>query len=113
MAGSDETGFEDKRRFPRLSILYLISYVSKEGGVQQTPISMGRVLDISPGGVRVEVFEEVDEGAEMELTITIGETSVAARGKVVRVEPAEKTKRILGIQFSGVVEELKGLRQGR
>jgi len=109
MTDSVQSGFEEKRRFARLNILYLISYVSKEDGVQQTPVSMGRVLDISPGGVRVEVYEEVDKGAEMELDIAIGETSIAVRGTVVRTQLAEDGKRVLGIEFKAVVEELKGL----
>ena len=109
MTDSTQSSFEEKRRFPRLNILYLISYVSKEDGVQLTPISMGRVLDISPAGVRVEVYEGIDKGAEIELDIAIGETPITVRGTVVRTEPSEDAKRILGIKFNETVEELKGL----
>ncbi len=99
---------EDARNHPRVDVLYLITYVNKENDVQQTPISMGRALDISPAGVRLEVFEPVHVGSEMEVQIAVRETRLAIRGRVIHAAE-EDGKQVLGVKFDELQKELEDL----
>lgn len=106
----EDTRQEDKetRKHARVEVLYLMSYVSKEDGVQQSPVSMGRALDISPAGVRLEVLEPVKVGLQMEIQIAIRETSLPIRGRIVHVKE-EDGKYIVGLEFERVQKELQDL----
>ena len=96
----------ERRRTPRIEAVYLLSYINRRQNVQQTPISMGRTLDISPVGARVELFEPIAAGSEMELQIAVAETCVHVRGSVVRVESCESGKYIAGVAFAHEQAEL-------
>jgi len=99
---------EDTRQHARVEVLYLMSYVNKEDDIQQTPISMGRALDISPAGIRLEVFEPVEIGSQMEIQIAIRETSLPVRGRVIHVVE-EDGKYVVGMEFEKVQKELEDL----
>ena len=97
---------EEKRNYPRVNKLYLISYIAKEGGRQTSPVSMGRTLDISPSGVRIEVFQQINVGSEMELEIAMEDTQFFVDGKVVRSLESGKNVYILGIYFDDICDDL-------
>lgn len=96
----------EKRRFARLKSLYLISYVNKEKGVQRCGISMARTLDISPAGVRVEVYQQVNPDSIMEMEIAIEETIFSQRGIVIHSEQTANGNYIIGIEFDKIKPEL-------
>ncbi len=97
---------EEKREYPRVNKLYLISYIPKERGRQTSPVSMGRTLDISPSGVRIEVFQQVNVESEMELEIAMEDTQSYINGKVIRSLESGKNVYILGIHFDDVCDDL-------
>ena len=96
----------EKRRYPRVKKLYLISYINKAEGQQTSPVSMGRTLDISPIGVRVEVYRDIKIDSIMEMEIDLKEFNFSVQGKVVRVQEVDKKVYILGIQFDEIQPEL-------
>ena len=98
----------ERRCYPRLKSLWLISYVGKEGGVQKTPISMGRTLDMSPAGVKLETIEPLDPNAllELEMEIAIKERIFSVYGHVVYCREIPAANYIVGIQFDQPVEEI-------
>ena len=97
---------EEKRAYPRVNKLYLISYIPKEGDRQTSPVSMGRTLDISPSGVRIEVFQNINVGSEMELEIAVEDSQFYINGKVIRSLESGKNVYILGIHFDDVCDDL-------
>jgi len=97
---------EEKRDYPRVNKLYLISYIPKEGGRQTSPVSMGRTLDISPSGVRIEVFQPINVESEMEMEIAMEDSQFSVKGKVVRSLESGKDVYILGIHFDDVCDDL-------
>ncbi len=97
---------EEKRNYPRVNKLFLISYIPKEGGRQTSPVSMGRTLDISQSGVRVEVFQHINVESEMELEIAVEDSQFFVEGKVVRSLESGEDVCILGIQFNEVCDDL-------
>ncbi len=86
--------------------LFLVSYIGKEGGRQNTPVSLGRTLDISQAGVNLEVFQPIDPGADMELVIGIEETTLGAIGAVTRSKKTGDSVYTLGIRFKDPLTDL-------
>ncbi len=107
MKKSETLRIEDPRRHPRIRGLYLVSYTNREKGVQKFPVSLGRTLDLSKSGIRLEVFQEIVMGSEMEVEIGIREDNIVIRGRVVRVDvhPNGKSREI-GIEFDEASEIL-------
>jgi len=89
----------EKRRFPRVKKLYLLSYVNRLEGRQTSPVSIGRTLDISPAGIRIEVFQDIEIDSEMEMEIGLKKFDSTIRGKVMRVQKIAEKDYIIGIRF--------------
>ena len=108
MAKEQSSG-EERRRHPRIKSLNLISYVNMEGEVQLTPELMARALNISLSGVKMEVYEEINVGSEMEMEIAIDESIFTVRGKVVYARQVEGGITVLGVEFSELQEDLAAM----
>lgn len=106
---NEGNGKIEKRSYPRVKKLYLISYVNKAEGHQTSPVSMGRTLDISPVGVRIEVYRDIKIDSIMEMEIGLKEFNFSVQGKVVRVQEVDKKVYILGIQFDEFQPELNDI----
>lgn len=103
---NQDTNQDERRRYSRLNSLYLISYVSKDADAQRHNLSMARTLDISKGGVRVEVYRDVPESSTMEMEIAIKENIYSVRGKVLHSRETESNTWEIGIEFDSLNEEL-------
>jgi hypothetical protein len=97
---------QEKRGYPRVKKLFLISYISKEEGRQVSPVSMGRTLDVSPSGVRVEVFQRIGINSQMELDIACNDETVSADGIVVHSNKIGNEVFVLGIKFNKMQHQL-------
>ncbi len=101
-----EKGGKERRRYPRLQGLYLLSYINKEGGAQKTGVSMARTINISPTGVGVEVYEPINCDSVMEMEIAVRDIVYAMPGKVIHSQEKSSGNYILGIQFNQMQQEL-------
>ncbi len=101
-----EKTIKEKRHYARLKSLHLLSYITKEGDIQKCGISMARTLDISPAGVRVEVYQPIDPESVMEMEIAVKETIFFLQGRVIYREDSPNGNYILGIQFDKNSPEL-------
>lgn len=99
----------EKRIYPRVRKLNLVSYVNESEGREFAPVSMGRTLDISPSGIRMEVYQLLVIDSIIELEIGIAEDKFTVRGKVVRVKQVDERAYNIGIEFD---EPQKGLDYG-
>ena len=97
---------EERRNFPRIRSLNLLSYFAKDGKTQKSPISMARTLDISAGGTKLEVYEILDLESLVEMEIAIKDTIFSIQGKVIYSEDLSNGKYAAGIEFSEINEEL-------
>lgn len=97
---------DERRKYSRLNSLYLISYMSKDSDEQRHNLAMARTLDISRGGVRVEVYRDVKEGSSMEMEIAIKENIYSVRGKVLHSRETESNTWEVGIEFDSLNDEL-------
>ena len=102
----DRTVEKERRRHLRVRSLYLVSYVSKEGGVQKSGVSMARTLNVSQIGVGVEVYEPVEVDTVVEMEIAVKESIFPVRGKVIHSRKKPDGYWVIGIAFDEVQEEL-------
>lgn len=100
---------DKERRTPRVSRLFLTSYVIKEGEEQKTPVSMGRTLDVSPTGVGMEVFQVLTVGSAMDLEFDLQDTLLTVKGTVVHIRPEGDDRHVVGIRFDEPQEKLAAL----
>lgn len=102
----DRTAEKERRRHPRVQSLYLVSYVSKEGEVQKSGVSMARTLNVSQVGIGVEIYEPVEVDTLMEMEIAVKENIFSVRGKVIHSRKKPDGHWVIGLAFDEVQEEL-------
>ncbi len=90
---------EDKRRFPRFNSLNL-SYVLVDGGENEVERqTMGRTLDVSEVGIRLETHMPVDVGSEMLLSVGLEDEVLDIRGRVIHCSQNKEGNNELGVEF--------------
>jgi c-di-GMP-binding flagellar brake protein YcgR len=90
----------------RVISLNLVTYAKydEEGVLAES--AMGRTLDISPGGIKLEVEHHFPLSSELDLSIALREEIVQVKGRVVHLEELKNGKIGMGIQFADVPTEV-------
>ena len=102
----EKKGEDERRNYPRLQALYLVSYINKEDEVQKSGVLMAKTINISPAGAGVEVYQVVEVDSRMEMEIAIEERIFAVQGTVIHSQVQPNGHWIIGIEFDNVQEEL-------
>ena len=63
-------------------------------------MSMGKTLDLSPLGVRIQVSTGMEEGEPLDLEISAGEGRIQAEARVVHIELVEGGFFEVGAEFT-------------
>jgi hypothetical protein len=89
----------EKRVFPRVRSLNLVSLskFAEEGYVELA--ELGRTLDLSEGGIRLEAFEVIPVGTRTRLRIGLREDIIEVDGQVAYVQEGEGGRVVTGIAF--------------
>ena len=101
----------EKRTSPRLRSLNLASYVPMKDERQEYIISIGRTLDVSEGGTKIETHRQLDNGVQLELEIAVEDRIISAKGEVLYSEDLGTGLFGTGIRFIVIAEEDKRLLQ--
>jgi hypothetical protein len=101
----------EKRGSPRIRSLNLTSYVPKKDEQQEYIISIGRTLDVSEGGAKIETHRKLDRGVQLELQIAVEDRIISARGEVLYSRDLGRGLFGTGIRFTSIDEEDKRLLQ--
>ena len=96
---------DDRRAACRIRSVHLAAYSGESNERPKRAISMGRTLDLSSSGVRLEVDTALEEGDVLEFEITIGEKTIQARARVIHVELVEGGLLEVGAEFGGLAKE--------
>ena len=94
----------EKRKFVRIKAIHLFSVDGKD----RTPISgfnVGRTLDVSRGGIALEMAQELPLGTGLMMDIGVGEHIVAAQCEVLYCVPLENGMYRLGTTFTEISRE--------
>ena len=95
----------EKRASRRIRSLNLTSYTPKTDDKQDYIVSIGRTLDVSEGGVKVETHRRLANGTELEMDIAIEDEIITAKGEVVHTEELKNGLFGTGIRFTSISEE--------
>jgi hypothetical protein len=101
----------EKRASPRIRSLNLASYVPKKDERQQYIISIGRTLDVSEGGAKIETHRKLDLGVQLELEIAVENQIISAKGEVLYSTDLGHGLFGTGIRFTSIAEEDRQLLQ--
>jgi hypothetical protein len=99
----------EKRASPRIRSLLLASYVPMKGEQQEYIISIGRTLDVSDGGAKIETHRRLDKGLELELEIAVEDQIISAKGEVLYSQELRDGLFGTGISFTSINEEARRL----
>ncbi|MFZ0610918.1 MAG: PilZ domain-containing protein [Desulfobacterales bacterium] len=88
----------DKRKFIRINSLNL-SYVLVDGAGEADRQTMGRTLDVSEAGIRLETHLPVEIGRHLMLSLGLEDDVVDIKGRVVHAAKNKAGKHELGIEL--------------
>ena len=73
----------ERRRSPRVRALFHV-VVTSNGTAEELSVTVGRTVDVSETGVRIETPGHLSVDDKVRLEIAVEETLVNAKGKVIR-----------------------------
>ena len=88
----------EKRKFIRWDAIHLLDYTIIESDGTKARYSMGRTLDVSLNGLKLETSYEIPLEAELEITVGIEEDLVDLVGRVTH-SSRRGGRYISGIEF--------------
>lgn len=91
----------ERRREPRERTYQLVN-VSLQGQAEAREQSLGRTLDLSRGGLRVELDRDLPPGTRVQVDLALREALVSAQAEVRSVTPAREGGYRLGLEFVGL-----------
>ncbi len=99
----------DDRHYPRVKNLNLVQIDQHDEEGLQADLATGRTLDISPGGIRLELHHALPLRTLVEMSLALDNNLVDVQGKVVYLEEIDDERCAMGIQFIDVAHEARRL----
>ena len=93
---------KEKRRHYRINSQNLLNYACYDDQDNLVKQGMGRTLNVSEVGIRLETHVELETGNRIEVTIGLEEELVTVEGKILYNKPGLEGKFEAGIQFFNV-----------
>ncbi len=102
-----DSSADHERHDPRIKNLNLVqvSRFNEEGF--HADLATGRTLDISQGGIRLELHHPLPLRTLVALTLALGDELLEIQGKVVYLEEIDDERCAMGIQFRDMDEKAK------
>ncbi len=88
----------EKRKFIRWDAIHLLDYIVTDPDGTEGRYSMGRTLDVSLNGLKLETSYDIPLEAELEITVGIEEDLVDLVGRVTH-KSQQGGRHISGIEF--------------
>jgi c-di-GMP-binding flagellar brake protein YcgR len=96
-----------RRRFVRIPIVCIIEYAKLEESLKYKALK-AVMVDLSGGGMRVKLSEQVNLGDKLKAAIPIGADLLEVKGEVVRIEKdADDKRNICGISFVDLEDRVR------
>ena len=91
----------EKRKFLRLDSLHLLDYLIVDESGNKGEYSMGRTLDVSINGIKMETVNAIPENSNLMITLGIEDDLVDVSGKLIHSHKAA-SRYVSGIEFGEV-----------
>jgi hypothetical protein len=94
-----EPGGDERREWRRVPVVFSAHCLRLGRRGLDTDV---KVIDLSPGGLRIHAPKGIDGGDVVELTFTVGDMKIPVRGLVVYTTTTEAGARHAHIAFTGI-----------
>ncbi|THB79540.1 MAG: PilZ domain-containing protein [Desulfobulbaceae bacterium] len=88
----------EKRKFIRLDSIHLLDYIIVDTAGVHGRYSMGRTLDVSLNGLKLETVEPLEPIDNLEITVGVEEDLVDLLARITHTEPAGN-RYVSGLEF--------------
>ncbi|MGQ9859805.1 MAG: PilZ domain-containing protein [Thermodesulfobacteriota bacterium] len=95
----------EKRRFPRLGSVHLVSYTQLDKEKNPVETGMCKSLELSQGGVTIQTHIPFAVNTGLEMVIAIEERLIKSKGRVVHSRQVGRGRYDVGVCFAEVEEE--------
>lgn len=92
-------GTNEKRHYPRINALNLISYTCIDETENVVAQGMGRTLNVSEDGILLETHVSIDPKCTVELAIGLEDELINIKGNIIHSAPGKDEKFEAGIEF--------------
>ena len=106
---AEEAGAEERRTSPRIEKVHLVQVNRFDEEGFRADLTTGRTLNISNGGVRLELHHPVPLRTVVSLNLVLGERIVDVSGTVVYLEDLDGDRCGMGIEFDDMDPETAAL----
>lgn len=104
---TNEPSADDVRHHPRVKNLSLVQVDRHDEKGLQADLATGRTLDISPGGIRLELHHPLPLRTIVEMSLALDNTLIEVQGKVVYLEEIDDERCAMGVQFIDISEDVR------
>jgi len=94
----------EKRRFIRYDALHLLDYTVMNADGSQGIYSMGRTLDVSIDGIKLEIKDRLEPGTLLLVTVGLEDNLVELRGEIIHTTPTAG-RFVSGVAFRQMTKE--------
>lgn len=91
----------EKRKFIRHDAIHLIDYLVLDQGGNSGTYSMGRTLDVSSNGLKLETAQPFSQGTRLKITVGLANDLVDLDGTVTYCR-ANRGRYVSGVTFEGL-----------
>jgi hypothetical protein len=93
---------EERRKWPRILAEHLVSYAHFDEEGEPDDVGMARTLDLSEGGILLEITHSFEEGSALEIKMVSGERIIRAKGQVVHSAYVSPDRWRVGVRFTEI-----------
>jgi len=95
---------EERRKTPRVLAEHLVSYLVLDERGETDEMSMARTLDLSEGGILLEMTHPLEKGSQLEIKMVSGDHILEARGLAVYSRYLPDNRWRVGVCFTEITE---------
>ena len=103
----EERPEEERRHSPRIEKVNLVHISRFDEDGFRADLATGRTLNISEGGMRLELHHAVPLRSQVKLSVVIENGIYDVEGKVVYLESLDDVRCVMGIEFEGLDAETR------
>jgi c-di-GMP-binding flagellar brake protein YcgR len=96
---------EERRRWARIRAEHLVSYARLDENGEPHDRGMARTLDLSEGGMVLEMTRPADVGEDLQIRMVTGDQILTATATVVYSNPLQTDRWRVGVQFTKVPDK--------
>lgn len=95
---------EERRKWPRVLAEHLVSYAHFDEHGEPDDVGMARTLDLSEGGILLEITHSLKEGTALEIKMVSGERILRAKGVATHSASLSTGRWRVGVRFTEIPE---------